>query len=229
MTTHMHDMAPGQRLDIKGPIVKYPIDQSNKHNHIAMISGGTGITPMYQVIRQLFKDPNDRTKVTLVFGNISEDDILLKRELHELENTYPQRFRAFYTLDKPPEGWTQGKGFITKDLLKTVLPEPKEDNIKIFVCGRKPPPHVASNAIILQQLTLASSTGTLQGHQWRQELSDRPGRAHWSSKGVGLQQGSSIQVLKHQIGQSSTAGMDASARLGASEPCRFRSKTHMIV
>ena len=38
-------------------------------------------------------------------------------------------------LDKPPEGWTQGKGFITKDLLKTVLPEPKEANLKIFVCG----------------------------------------------------------------------------------------------
>ena len=30
---------------------------------------------------------------------------------------------------------TGGAGFIGKDLLKTVLPEPKEDNIKIFVCG----------------------------------------------------------------------------------------------
>ena len=29
----------------------------------------------------------------------------------------------------------QGKGHITKELLKTVLPEPKEENVKIFVCG----------------------------------------------------------------------------------------------
>ncbi len=38
-------------------------------------------------------------------------------------------------LDKPPEGWTQGTGYISKDLLKTVIPEPKAGNIKVFVCG----------------------------------------------------------------------------------------------
>lgn len=36
-------------------------------------------------------DPEDKTKVTLVFGNLTEEDILLKRELEHLENTYPQR------------------------------------------------------------------------------------------------------------------------------------------
>lgn len=61
---------------------------------------------------------------------------MLKKELEEFENTYPQRFRAFYLVDNPPEGWTQGKGHITKDLLKTVLPEPKEgEKVKVFVCG----------------------------------------------------------------------------------------------
>jgi cytochrome-b5 reductase len=77
----------------------------------------------------------------------------LKKELEHLENTYPQRwvgihpllshaltfaprFRAFYVLDTPPEQWQGGKGHITKELLKTVLPEPKQgDKIKIFVCG----------------------------------------------------------------------------------------------
>ncbi|KAK5003316.1 NADH-cytochrome b5 reductase, partial [Elasticomyces elasticus] len=29
----------------------------------------------------------------------------------------------------------QGKGFITKELLKTVLPGPKDTNVKVFVCG----------------------------------------------------------------------------------------------
>ena len=90
---------------------------------------------MYQLIRAIFKNPSDKTKVTLVFGNLSEPDILLKPELQDLENTYPNRFRAFYVLDHPPEGWMQGKGHITKELLKTVLPEPKADNVKVFVCG----------------------------------------------------------------------------------------------
>lgn len=134
MSEHLHSMNVGQRLDFKGPIPKYPWEP-NKHKHIALIAGGTGITPMYQLIRAIFKNPDDKTKVTLVFGNISEEDILLKKELQEIENTYPQRFRAFYVLDNPPKEWTGGKGYITKELLKTVLPEPKEENIKIFVCG----------------------------------------------------------------------------------------------
>jgi cytochrome-b5 reductase len=128
-------MEPGQRLDFKGPIPKYPWTP-NKHEHIALIAGGTGITPMYQVARAIFKNPDDKTKVTLVFGNIAEEDILLKKEFEELENTYPRRFKAFYVLEKPPESWQSGKGFITKELLKTVLPEPKEgEKIKLFVCG----------------------------------------------------------------------------------------------
>jgi cytochrome-b5 reductase len=113
MSEHLHSMEPGQRLDIKGPIKKYDMT-TNKHDHIAMIAGGTGITPMWQVARAIFKNPADKTKVTLVYGNIAEEDILLRKEWQELENTYPQRFRAFYLLDNPPEGWTQGKGYITK-------------------------------------------------------------------------------------------------------------------
>lgn len=134
MSEHIHSMDPPQRLDFKGPIPKYPWEP-NKHDHIALIAGGTGITPMYQLCRAIFSNPADKTKVTLVFGNVAEEDILLKREFEDLENTYPQRFRAFYMLDKPPEGWMQGTGYISRELLKQVLPEPKVENIKIFVCG----------------------------------------------------------------------------------------------
>jgi cytochrome-b5 reductase len=134
MSEHLHSMEPNQRLDFKGPIPKYPWSP-NKHTHIALIAGGTGITPMYQLIRAIFKNPDDKTKVTLVFGNIKEEDILLKREFEDLENTYPRRFRAFYVLNEPPRDWDMSKGMITKELLKTVLPEPKTENVKVFVCG----------------------------------------------------------------------------------------------
>lgn len=134
MSTHLHDMVPGQRLDIKGPLPKYPW-AANKHSHIGLIAGGTGITPMFQLCRAIFNNPEDKTKVTLVFGNVTEEDVLLKQELSHLENTYPNRFRAFYVLDNPPKEWTGAKGYINKELLKTVLPEPKTENIKLFVCG----------------------------------------------------------------------------------------------
>lgn len=135
MSSHMHDMNVDQRLSFKGPLPKYPWTE-NKHDHIALIAGGTGITPMYQLARAIFKNPNDKTKVTLVFGNVNEQDILLKREWEDLENTYPQRVKVFYLLDNAPRGagWAKG-GHVTKELLKTVLPEPGSGNNKIFVCG----------------------------------------------------------------------------------------------
>lgn len=134
MSEYIHALKPGDNLDIKGPIPKYPWEP-NKHNHIALIAGGTGITPMWQLARAIFKNPDDKTKVTLIFGNVTKEDILLKKEFDDLENDYPDRFRAFYVLDNPPEDWKQGKGFITKDLLKETIPGPKEENIKVFVCG----------------------------------------------------------------------------------------------
>lgn len=92
------------------------------------------IVNRYQLIRGIFKNPEDKTKVTLVFGNLTESDILLKRELDQLANTYPQRFKAFYLLDNAPKdaGWAT-QGYVTKELLKTVLPEPGAGNNKIFV------------------------------------------------------------------------------------------------
>lgn len=134
MSEHIHSLTPGAMLSMKGPIPKYPLPE-NKHSHLTLIAGGTGITPMYQLIRKVFNNPNDKTKVSLVFGNLTEEDILLKGEFDELESKFPERFRAFYVLDTPPEKWTQGKGHIDEELLKTVLPGPDAENIKVFVCG----------------------------------------------------------------------------------------------
>src|SRR5947207_14243460 len=62
--------------------------------------------------------------------------MLLRKGFDALESRHLRRFRACYTLDNRPEGWPQGKGYGTKELLKRLLPEPKEgDKIKIFVCG----------------------------------------------------------------------------------------------
>ena len=38
MSEHLHSMHPGQRLDFKGPIPKYPWVE-NKHDHIALLAG----------------------------------------------------------------------------------------------------------------------------------------------------------------------------------------------
>ena len=41
-----------------------------------MIAGGTGITPHYQIIKAIIKDPEDATCCHLLFANQTEEDIV---------------------------------------------------------------------------------------------------------------------------------------------------------
>lgn len=43
--------------------------------HISMIAGGTGITPMLQIINAALKNPSDKTTLALVYANVEESDI----------------------------------------------------------------------------------------------------------------------------------------------------------
>ena len=56
-----------------------------------MLAGGTGITPMYQTARAILKDPSDHTDISLIFGNLTADDILIKDLLDGLAKEYPRR------------------------------------------------------------------------------------------------------------------------------------------
>ena len=79
-----------------------------------MIAGGTGITPMLQVMQEVARNPEDKTKVTLVFANVTEQDILCRKEIDEICASNPQQFSTYYVLDKPPAGWKGGAGYISQ-------------------------------------------------------------------------------------------------------------------
>ncbi|CAO3591095.1 unnamed protein product [Absidia cylindrospora] len=139
MSKHIHNLKIGDELEIKGPISKYNWDEKAKEN-VGMIAGGTGITPMLQLIRRVF-DPihkNNTTKITLIFGNRTQDDILLREELDGYAKAFPDRFKVIYALDKAPEKWQGISGYVTKDDIKTHLPAPDTNSSIVFVCGPDP-------------------------------------------------------------------------------------------
>lgn len=48
------------------------------------IAGGSGITPMFQVAQEILRNSDDKTQVSLIFANQTEDDIILRKELDEM-------------------------------------------------------------------------------------------------------------------------------------------------
>jgi cytochrome-b5 reductase len=100
-----------------------------------MIAGGTGITPMLQIIRAALKNPEDKTRLSLIYANVNFEDILLKKELDTLAAAHPKRFQIYYVLNNPPQGWNGGTGFVTKDQIEKHMPSSNHD-IKVLMCGQ---------------------------------------------------------------------------------------------
>lgn len=139
----------GDRIKVRGPKGFYTYT-ANMNSSLAMVAGGTGIAPMYQIIKAISVNPQDKTKVALVYGNVSEEDILLKKELDAIVESNPDQFKIHYMLDKPTsETWNGGIGYVTADVMKEYLPAAGE-GVQLLVCG--PPPMVSSikrNAVAL--------------------------------------------------------------------------------
>ncbi|KAI4870144.1 NADH-cytochrome b5 reductase [Hypoxylon rubiginosum] len=134
-STHLHSLKPGDSLRFVTRLPGYKWEP-NKHSEIMLIAGGAGITPAYQLLRGILQNPDDHTKVTLVFGVNTDADLLLRQELDEYETRFPGRFRVVYTVSRPVEGSPFRKGYVSKGLLKEMAPLPNDG--KVFVCG--PPP-----------------------------------------------------------------------------------------
>ncbi|XP_071526265.1 NADH-cytochrome b5 reductase 2-like [Panulirus ornatus] len=106
---------------------------------VNMIAGGTGITPMLQLVRQVVRDKGDKTQLKLLFANQTEAHILLRHELEEVQAHHPDKFKLWYTLDRPEEGWTYSSGFVNADMISEHLYTPSDDTI-VLMCG--PPPMI---------------------------------------------------------------------------------------
>jgi len=154
MTQYLDNMNIGDSIDVRGPsgLLVYngrgvfDIKQDKKSagkevkvGQVSMIAGGTGITPMLQLVRAVFRDPEDTTCLSLLFANQTEDDILLRKELEEVQKQHPDRFNLWYTVDRPGEGWTYSSGFVNSEMIEKALFPPSGDNL-VLLCG--PPPMI---------------------------------------------------------------------------------------
>lgn len=105
-----------------------------------LCSGGTGITPMYQVIDDILKNDGDKTDIKLIYANKTPADILLKDKLDALAAEHPN-FEVHYVVEKTGTWnkffWKGSTGYITEDTIKRHCPGPSDEHL-ILVCG--PPP-----------------------------------------------------------------------------------------
>jgi ring-1,2-phenylacetyl-CoA epoxidase subunit PaaE len=71
------------------------VPSENAANHYVLVAGGSGITPLFSMLLQMLHfEP--KSKVTLLYANRKEENIVFKKELDQLAQHYPQfQYRNF--------------------------------------------------------------------------------------------------------------------------------------
>ena len=175
MSQYLESKQVGDTIEMAGPFGlieyfgkgKFNIRRKERQvSHVGMIAGGTGITPMLQIIAAILKDPQDKTRISLIYANTTYNDILLRDVLDELQVLHPDRFKVWYTLSVQPspeeleeeEGrWKYDIGYVSEDMIRKHLEPPQKDGL-CLLCG--PPVMLKVGFLLLILFFLLFSTCT---------------------------------------------------------------------
>jgi nitrate reductase (NAD(P)H) len=146
MTSALDSIPIGHFVDFKGPTGHFEyLSKGNCTIHgkprfikrFIMICGGSGITPIFQVLRAVLQDSEDKTQCLVLDGNRDEQDILCREEMDMLVKGNEDRCKLLHTLSKPSETWTGLKGRVGQELLEKEVGTFVESNGEelVLICG----------------------------------------------------------------------------------------------
>jgi nitrate reductase (NAD(P)H) len=147
MTQALDSMPIGHFVEFKGPVGKFEYlgrglcsigGKKRVVKRFVMICAGSGITPIYQVLRAVVKDAEDPTTCVVLDGNRVEEDILCRKELDELAGMDSGRCEIVYTLTRPGKEWKGLTGRMDRKFLEERVGRPSEGeggDTLVLICG----------------------------------------------------------------------------------------------
>jgi predicted ferric reductase len=135
-TARVKHLPVGRTVCVDGPFGAFSCDRHSHAKGYLFIAGGIGITPIMSMLCTL-ADRGDPRPLVLLYANKTWDSVTFREEIERLAPRIS--LRVVHVLEKPPEGWTGEKGFVTQDIIRTHLPaEVRPNEWEVFLCGPKP-------------------------------------------------------------------------------------------
>ena len=134
---------------IEAPFGKFTFIGENKK--IALLAGGIGITP-FRSICKYCTDKHLKTKITLIYGNRTEEDIVFKEDFEKMQKQN-KNLNCVFMINEGNDNWKGLTGFINAEMIKKEIPDYK--NTIFFLCG--PPGMVKALEGIINQLGILAN------------------------------------------------------------------------
>lgn len=155
MSMLIEQLEPGKgTVELKGPLGGFVYlgqgalrwrGKERKVKKVAMIAGGSGITPIWSTLKGIVDDGDESdVQVWIIDANRTESDILARTHLDDVVAASKGRIRLWHVLSgECAPDWAMGKGRVSIDMLRDYLPPPParptgaeelEDSIAL-VCG----------------------------------------------------------------------------------------------
>ncbi|KAK4328149.1 hypothetical protein Pmani_001424 [Petrolisthes manimaculis] len=133
ISNYFRELQPGGQVEFQGPCGGLEYTEGSL-DEVTVVAGGGGVTPGVQLLRHLTRNPQDTTKMTLIYYAETPGDLLYRDELDGYAKT-DDRVRVVYTVGEGGEGWEGDEGFINTQLLDKYITKPNAIKHKVVICG----------------------------------------------------------------------------------------------
>lgn len=142
---------PGDVIEVMPPMGNFntQLDKEAERNYV-LFAGGSGITPMISILKTILHI-EEKSSVTLFYGNENEEAIIFRSHLDNIANKYPERVKIFHILNNPMEPREDVfKGIMSPDkvsgLLNQFINTHQVDHY--FICGPQAMMNSVENTLI---------------------------------------------------------------------------------
>src|SRR5580693_2454047 len=116
----VHALRAGDALEVQAPGGAFTPDLSIPGRHV-LIAAGSGITPMMSIAASIL-DADDKSTVTLLYGNRRSDTVMFADEVADLKDAYPARMQIVHVLSREPQEVELYSGRLDAERLSALLP-----------------------------------------------------------------------------------------------------------
>jgi len=152
VSNYLNDqIRPGKKITVMKPLGNFTCDYHSKHQRTyGMIVAGSGITPVMGLAKSILVNEPE-SKVSLLYGSRSEEQIIFRDRLTALSHQFPGRLEIIHQLSRPADSWTGRKGRIAGETVRTFaesLLRDRPSDARFFLCGPNELMETATNVLL---------------------------------------------------------------------------------